>query len=80
MATNEQEDPAEPGRTEEILQTIRGAVAKVTDTDETMPLRAWVLLVLVALCCLTAPSPANAVGVVATMALALSAAPRLYRR
>ena len=80
MATTEYEEPAAPTAREQVLRTFGHTVAAVTDTDQTLPLRTWLLLIVVAVCVLFAPAPANVIGVIATVALAMSAGARLRSR
>ena len=80
MATTEWETEAEPSQREEVLKAFNATVHQVTDTDRSLPLRTWALLMIVAACVLFAPVPINVVGVLATVALAMSAGVRLRSR
>ena len=73
MATNDDVELPRPSNTELAQAFLGQTVARVTDTDPiTLTLRTWLLLVLIAGCCVLAPVPVNVVGVIATVALALS--------
>lgn len=80
MATTEFEQPAEPTQREQVLREFGHRVAEATDTDRTLPLRTWALLMTIGACVLFAPVPINVVGVLATVALAMSAGARLRSR
>jgi hypothetical protein len=80
MATNENEEPAAVNRRDEVVAMLTTGVQRVTDTDRTMPLRAFVLLIVIGLCVSFAPAPASYLGVVATIALAISAPARQRQR
>lgn len=79
MVTNELEPDKEPTGLAAAQLWMTGAVAQVTDTDSGMRLRTWLLLIVVGLCCLAAPFPVNAIGVGASLALAMSAPARVRR-
>lgn len=79
MSTNEhEEDEGETSRAE-VLRTFLGdAVRDATDTRHTgLNLRTWVLIVVLGLVVTAAPFPANYVGIVALLALALTLASRV---
>ena len=80
MATNEYEEEPGPTRAQQLAAFWGGKVAEATDTDSTLPLRTWILLVVIAVCVLFAAPPFNVVGIVSTVALAMSAASRLRQR
>ena len=76
MATTDYDDELEPSRAEQIASFFGTAVSTVTDTGASsgVALRTFLLLILVGLCVVLAPWPANVVGVAAVIALALSTA------
>ena len=77
VATNDFEEPAPPTFAENLQRFVGGSVAVVTDTGPaTVPLRIWLLLVIIGACCTTAPLPVNVIGVIGSIALALSVVPR----
>ena len=72
MATNDYEEET-PTQQEQLARIFGTTVAKVTDTGpSTIPLRMFVLCIVVMVCVALAPSPANIVGIIATLALAIS--------
>lgn len=78
MATTDFEEE-EPTRAQQLAGIFGQTVATVTDTDATIPLRVWLLLMVIAFCMGFAPDPARLVGVLATLALALSSVRRNRR-
>jgi hypothetical protein len=80
MATTEYDEPVAPTQREQVLQAFGHTVETVTDTDRSLPLRTWILVVIVGVCVLFAPVPINVIGVIATLALAMSAGARLRSR
>lgn len=77
MATNDWEEEPRPTFAENLQRIVGGSVAAATDTSPTtVPLRTWLLLVLIGACCTTAPLPVNVIGVIGSIALALSVVPR----
>jgi hypothetical protein len=83
LATNEQEQPVDESTPlEKISQQMGLKVAKITDTGSQsgVPLRVWVMIVGIAAICTTALVPLNIVGVVLTVALALTLGSRSRAR
>ena len=76
MATNEAEELPQASPLEAAQTWLVGATRAVTDTGPGLPLRVWVLMVVIGVACVVAPFPANVIGVAATVALAMSAPAR----
>lgn len=77
MATNELEEPAPETGLAAAQRWLTGTVTGVSETAaDGVPLRIWLLMVIVGVSCLLAPVPANAIGVVASLILAMSLARR----
>jgi len=73
MATTELEEPEQPTGLAAMQAWLTGTVAEVTDTGPgRLSLRVWILFILIALVCVTAPIPFNGIGVVCVLALAMT--------
>ena len=77
MATNDFEEAPGPTYAEKVQSFVGDSIAKATDTSPgTVSLRTWLLLAVVGVCCAASSPPTNYIGVIATVALALSSVPR----
>jgi hypothetical protein len=76
MATTDYDEEPGPSQAEQLRQILGQTVSTITDTDATLPLRTFVLLMVVAACVGFAPDPIRLVGVLAVVALALSSTTR----
>lgn len=80
MATNEEEGPDEPTRSEVVRTFFGDVVSRATDTGPAtgISLRVWLLIIVLGLVIATGSEPASrAIGLVALLALALSLASRV---